>query len=453
MNKIRALIAKPGLDGHDRGAKIVAQALRDAGMEVIYTGLRQTPEMIVEAALQEDVDVIGLSILSGAHLPLFGRVMALLHEQGLEDILVIGGGIIPEQDVPALLDLGVSAIFGPGTPLARSSNLSKTKSAKSDRRVTNTDPQTLAEGVRAGRRRAIARAISWVEGRHAEADTLLSALYPHTGQAHLVGITGAPGTGKSTLANQIARCYRNRQPPATVAVVAVDPSSPFSGGALLGDRIRMSDLTGDPGVFVRSMATRGALGGLARATYDAALILDAAGYQVILIETVGAGQDQVEIARTAHTTVVVEAPGMGDDIQAIKSGLMEIADLFCVNKADRQGVEATVRALELALQQRPSTSIPEQGWQIPVHRTIALDGTGVSELVAQIDAHRSYLQGERWKQKELARAQAGLESRLVEILLERFLAQLGPEEWQAWVARVASRHVTPHEALKELLAR
>ena len=317
--------------------------------------------------------------------------------------------------------------------------------------MSQIDAHALAEQVRAGRRRAVARAISWVEGPHPQADALLSALYPHTGRAHIVGITGAPGTGKSTLTNQIARCYRDLR--TKVGVIAVDPSSPFSGGALLGDRIRMADLSGDPGVFVRSMATRGALGGLSRATYDAALILDAAAYQVILIETVGAGQDQIEIARTAHTTVVVEAPGMGDDIQAIKSGLMEIADLFCVNKADRQGVEATVRALELALQQRPSTSNPEHVWQIPVHRTIALDGTGVSELVAQIDAHRGYLLGEqRWQHKELARAQAGLESRLVEILLQRFLAHLGPDEWQAWVARVASRQVTPHEALLRLLA-
>ena len=213
----------------------------------------------------------------------------------------------------------------------------------------------------------------------------------------------------------------------------------------------MSDLAGDPGVFVRSMATRGALGGLSRATYDATLVLDAAGYPVILIETVGAGQDQVEIARTAHTTVVVEAPGMGDDIQAIKSGLMEIADLFCVNKADRPGVEAAVRALELALQQCTDAPNSDQAWQIPVHRTIALDGTGVPELVAQIDAHREHLQGERWTQKELARAQAGLESRLVQALLERFWADLGPDEWQAWVARVASRQVTPHQALRQLV--
>jgi LAO/AO transport system kinase len=326
--------------------------------------------------------------------------------------------------------------------------------------VTRTDPpafdqdvRALAEGVLENRRRAIARAISWVEGQHLQADSLLSALYPHTGQAHIVGITGAPGTGKSTLTNQVARCYRRQD--TSVAVIAVDPTSPSTGGALLGDRIRMSDLSGDPGVFIRSMATRGALGGLARATYDAALILDAAGYRVILIETVGAGQDQVEIARTAHTTVVVEAPGMGDDIQAIKSGLMEIADLFCVNKADRQGVEATARALELALQQR-STCVEaheERTWQIPVHKTIALDGTGVPELVAQIEAHKSYLHGARWRHKEFDRAQASLESRLVQALLERFLAELGTDEWQAWVARVASRQVTPHEALQELLAR
>lgn len=321
-----------------------------------------------------------------------------------------------------------------------------------------TDAHALAEQVRAGRRRAIARAISWVEEPHPYADVLISALYPHTGQAHIVGITGAPGAGKSTLTNQIARCYRRRD--VSVGVIAVDPSSPFSGGAILGDRIRMPDLVGDPGVFVRSMATRGAPGGLARATCDAALVLDAAGCSIILIETVGAGQDQVEISRTAHTTVVVEAPGMGDDIQAIKSGLMEIADLFCVNKADRPGADATVHALELALQQRPGANKThdlasphaQDLWQIPVQRTIALDGTGVSELVAQIDAHQRSLSGERWRNKELARAQASLESRLVQALLDRFLARLAPNEWQDWVSRVASRQVTPHQAVNELLS-
>jgi LAO/AO transport system kinase len=275
----------------------------------------------------------------------------------------------------------------------------------------------------------------------------------------LVGITGAPGTGKSTLVNQIALCYRRRH--TRTAVIAVDPTSPLSGGALLGDRIRMPELTGDPGVFVRSMATRGATGGIAQATYDAALVLDAAGYPVILIETVGAGQDQVEIASTAHTTVVVEAPGLGDDIQAIKSGLMEVADLFCVNKADRPGAEATARALELALEQRPlaaglrpsGAGVKAGAWRIPVLMTVALDGTGVGELVRQIDAHRAYLGREdRWRDKECARAEASLESRLRQALLAQFLTQLGADEWTTWVERIASRQTTPHEALQQLLA-
>jgi LAO/AO transport system kinase len=189
----------------------------------------------------------------------------------------------------------------------------------------------LVQGVLRGDRLSIACAISLVEEQRPPVRALLDALYPHAGQAHLVGITGSPGTGKSTLVNQLARAYRQRQ--VRVGVIAIDPTSPFSGGALLGDRIRMRDLAGDPGVFIRSMATRGASGGLATTTSDTVQILDAAGYKVILIETVGVGQDEVAIARTAHTVVVVEAPGLGDDIQALKAGLMEIADIFVINKA------------------------------------------------------------------------------------------------------------------------
>jgi len=222
---------------------------------------------------------------------------------------------------------------------------------------------SLVDQLLAGNRRALARIISQVEDDGPEAHALLAALYPHTGRAHVIGITGAPGTGKSTLVNALARVYRAQGQ--TVGIVAVDPTSPFSGGALLGDRVRMRDLAGDPGIFIRSMATRGSLGGLARTTADVILVLDAAGFDRILVETVGVGQAEVEIASAAHTTVVVEAPGMGDEVQAIKAGVLEIADIFVVNKADRAGADHVVMALQMmqglapsgAGHHRPSTAL------------------------------------------------------------------------------------------------
>ena len=209
--------------------------------------------------------------------------------------------------------------------------------------VQSTD--SLAPQLLAGNRRALARTISLVEDGGPEARALLAALYPHTGRGHVIGITGAPGTGKSTLVNALAKAYR--QQGRTVGIIAVDPTSPFSGGALLGDRVRMRDLAGDPGVFIRSMATRWSLGGLARTTADVIAVLDAAGFDRILVETVGVGQAEVDIAGAAHTTIVVEAPGMGDEVQAIKAGVLEIADLFAVNKADREGADHTVMALQM----------------------------------------------------------------------------------------------------------
>src|SRR5512142_282437 len=206
---------------------------------------------------------------------------------------------------------------------------------------------TLTEFVLNGDRLALARLLTQVENFTPDGRVALEALFPHSGKAHLVGVTGAPGTGKSSLVNRLAVFFRSQNE--RVAVVAVDPSSPFSGGAVLGDRIRMRDLSGDPGVFIRSMATRGNLGGLATTTSDVVRVLDAAGFDLILIETVGAGQSEVDIARTAHTTLVIEAPGLGDDVQAIKAGILEIADILVINKADRPGVENTARALRAML--------------------------------------------------------------------------------------------------------
>ncbi|MGE5123568.1 MAG: methylmalonyl Co-A mutase-associated GTPase MeaB, partial [Acidobacteriaceae bacterium] len=290
--------------------------------------------------------------------------------------------------------------------------------------MTGTD---LADKVMAGDRLALARTLSQVENNTPEGIAALNDLFPRTGKAHLVGVTGASGTGKSSLVNQLAHYYRQdagqsassqAETPRRVAVVAVDPTSPFTGGAILGDRIRMRDLAGDQGGFIRSMATRGSLGGLAAATGAVVQVLDAAGFALILIETVGAGQSEVDIARLAHTTIVVEAPGLGDDIQAIKAGILEIADVLVVNKADLPGVENTERALRGSLSLANSNRQPGQSirrvvhhgqamaltepepevdtsppvWVPPILRTNALDGTGVPELAQAIASHRAYLE-------------------------------------------------------------
>ena len=304
--KIRVLIAKPGLDGHDRGAKIIAQALRDAGMEMIYTGLRQTPEMIAAAALQEDVAVVGISILSGAHMALVPRVIDLLRKNGQEDVLSVRRRDYPRRRYPAV---------------ERSRCLRGVWSGHSDRSGGQGYPPGGAG--RGDRLRWIWLSAFWqasgwrwrglltqVENDTPAGREAWTGCFTHSGNAHLVGITGAPGTGKSSLANRLALALRAKTG-GRVAVLAVDPTSPFSGGALLGDRLRMKDAAADPNIFIRSMASRGALGGLARTTAAAAQVLDAAGFAWVLIETVGAGQSEVDVARLAHTVIVVDAPGIG----------------------------------------------------------------------------------------------------------------------------------------------
>ncbi len=245
----------------------------------------------------------------------------------------------------------------------------------------------LFERVLAGEARAVARAISTVEDGAGGASELMKAIFPHTGRGLVVGITGSPGAGKSTLVDKLASLYRSRGE--RVGIVAVDPSSPFSGGAILGDRIRMQTLGLDPGVFIRSMATRGNLGGLARATVDAVAILDAAGYEKIIVETVGVGQDEVEIVKTADVSVVVLVPGMGDDIQAIKAGIMEIGDVFVINKADREGVLRTEKELEalLSLAHRPDM------WMPPIVKTVATENKGLEALAAAVESYREFQKG------------------------------------------------------------
>ncbi len=330
--------------------------------------------------------------------------------------------------------------------------------------------EDLVNSVLAGDRRAIARLITFIENDGAQAHGMLAALFPHTGRAHIIGITGAPGTGKSTLVNELAKAYRRCDATPRVGIIAVDPTSPFSGGALLGDRIRMRDLAGDPGIFIRSMATRGSLGGLARATSDTIKVLDAAGYGVVLVETVGAGQSEVDIAKATHTTVVVEAPGLGDDVQAIKAGILEIADVFAVNKADREGIEHTVMALEMmldlnhasqptlhhgVLMQAKSPARPADeaaAWRPPICKTVATRGEGVPALLEAIQAHRTHLQKtQALTLRERSRVEEELHHILGHLLMRRLVARASPDEWARLVDRIVARELDPYSAAEALL--
>jgi LAO/AO transport system kinase len=294
---------------------------------------------------------------------------------------------------------------------------------------------TIIERLVAGDVRAVARAISKVEDGTPDAAELMGAVFPRTGRGTVIGITGAPGAGKSSLVDKLALAYR--QQGERVGIVCVDPSSPFSGGAILGDRIRMQTLGLDSGVFIRSMATRGNLGGLARATVDAVAILDAAGYGKIIVETVGVGQDEVEIVKTADVSVVVLVPGMGDDIQAIKAGIMEIGDIFVINKADREGVLRTEKELEALL----SLAMRPDAWQPPIIKTVAIESKGITDLVKAIESYREFQQR---TEANLERRHAIARWRILELLRERLLAQtLNADSTSERLDALRSRRQTP----------
>lgn len=322
--------------------------------------------------------------------------------------------------------------------------------------MTNPTLQSLVERIVGGDRRLAAQLMRDVDDGFAELRPVLAELYAHTGRAHIVGVTGNPGAGKSTLVDQLIRAYRAAGQ--RVGVVAVDPSSPFSGGAILGDRIRMQAHATDPQVFIRSVATRGHLGGLSRSTDDIVNILDAMGCDIVLVETVGVGQDEVDIIRTAHTAVVVLVPGLGDEVQALKAGILEIADLFAVNKADREGAERTVSEIETMLALRDTGSAGADAsptWQPPVLKVIATSGHGVAALVEQIAAHRAQLtSGSELGLRLAHRAREVFVRLLHDELWRRGVAAAGRvPEVDAAVARIVARQSDPYREAALLCAR
>jgi LAO/AO transport system kinase len=306
--------------------------------------------------------------------------------------------------------------------------------------------EELVQGVLAGDRRSIARAITIIENNAAEAPKLVAQIYSHTGKAHIIGLTGPGGSGKSTLIEKIVREYRHKGK--TVGVVAVDPTSPFTGGAFLGDRIRMQELSTDQGVFIRSMATRNYLGGIAKATKDAAKILDAAGKDIIIVETVGAGQSEVEIIKVAQTVVVIHAPGLGDEIQAIKAGLMEIADIFVVNKADRENADKAVMDIQSILQ----LNNKGEAWKTPILKTVALTGEGVPQLIEKLEEHRRFLEKEIERRKSLLRAESELVEAMKEKVVIAIIEELKKEgRFEEVLQKILKREIDPASAAEKLL--
>jgi LAO/AO transport system kinase len=330
----------------------------------------------------------------------------------------------------------------------------------------------LVEQLLSGNRRALARLLTAVENEAEGRGEALAALFPHTGRAWVIGVTGAPGTGKSTLVTALTKAYRATGK--TIAILAVDPTSPFSGGAILGDRIRMRDLSGDSGVFIRSMATRGSLGGLSRATRSAIRVMDAAGFDIIMVETVGAGQSEVDIALAAKTTLVVNAPGMGDDVQAIKAGILEIADVLVVNKADRPGAKNTVRSLKTMLElghpgsrnqivahhgqllrvESNGVNEDETLWIPPIIETVASEEKGIGDLVEAIDRHRQYLATDG-ALVNLERQQIEIElyDRLRDALIRQLLQKIPGNVFADVIGRIQAREIDPESAVQAVLAR
>lgn len=366
----RIILAKVGLDGHDRGVKVLARSFRDAGMEVIYTGLWQTPAGTIKAAIEEDVDVLGVSFHSAAHMTLVPLIMRELQEHGRGDIPVVIGGIIPHEDVPAMRAAGVAEVFETESSLesiiTRINELSAQRREARAQGWKNGDLDRWLKELDSGNHSALGRVLTWVESG-AEPNELARRLPSTKSNTIVVGVTGSPGVGKSTLIGRLMKeiCSRGKH----VSTIAVDPASPVTQGALLGDRARMTISASHPRVFLRSSASRGQLGGLAPMTGDMIQAIKAARTDVLIVETVGAGQNDVTVRQWASPVVLLLMPGAGDDLQLEKAGITEVAEVFVINKADLPGADRLERQIVETL-----------GAQRPVVRTIASHGDGIREL-------------------------------------------------------------------------
>ena len=463
---IKVLIAKPGLDGHDRGAKVLARGLRDEGFEVVYTGLRQTPEMVVNAALQEDVDVVGLSILSGAHMTLVPRITALMRERGLDDILVTVGGIIPDDDIGPLARGGRRrACSGPGRRSARSRRSSARTPGRGTRaRVgeATLDPiaraTELAESAVRGDRRALARLLTAVENRTPVAEAAMRRLYPRAGRAHTVGITGPPGAGKSTLVAALIGELRAAAGPSPSSRSIPRRRSPAARCWATASGCRPTPRT------PTSSSARWPRGATPAVSHPRAAprprCSTRSGSTSVLVETVGTGQSEVEVAAAADTTVVLEAPEMGDEVQAIKAGLLEVADIVVVNKADRPGAQRTAAQLRAMLvaapaaaaadgssPQRPRPKRPE------VLLATATTGDGIPELLAVLDRRRSAPDDGSRQAARLARAEAQVWAIVGDRLRARLLAEGDGSGTRELLAAVAEHRLDPFSAADELIGR
>jgi len=367
MNSVhpRILLAKIGLDGHDRGVKVLARSFRDAGMEVIYTGLWQTCEATMYAAMQEDVDVVGISLLSAAHLTVMPEILRIRRDLGVEDIPVVLGGIVPEADHPKLRDMGVAAVFNPGSPLDK---IIETMRSLSSQRRHAPHGEILA-GYKRREMRSLARLISVVQSGQN-----LNGWSPPPGTARLIGVTGAPGVGKSSFIARLGKLLRARGK--RVAVVAVDPSSPLTGGALLGDRLRMMSGVPDAEFFIRSLSSGDAQGGIAPHCREITAAISGFGFDYLLVETVGAGQADVAIRELCDRIVLLLMPDSGDSVQFSKAGIMEIASCFVINKCDLAGADATEAQLISAV-----------GDKRPIFKASTIRDQGVDAVADWIAAH------------------------------------------------------------------
>jgi len=350
----RVLLAKIGLDGHDRGVKVLARSFRDAGIEVIYTGLWQTCEATMHAALQEDVDVVGVSLLSAAHMTVMPEILRIRRDLGVEHIPVVLGGIVPEADQPKMKEIGVAAVFNPGSPLDKIIEKMRELSAQHD--APRLDE--VKAGYAKGDTRCLAKLLTAVQRGES-----LDGWTPPKGRAQVIGVTGSPGVGKSSFIARLGKILRERGK--KVAVIAIDPSSPVTGGALLGDRLRMMTGSPDASFFVRSLASGDVAGGLAPHCKEVIDVVNGFGFDYILVETVGAGQADVAVRSVVDRTILLLMPDSGDAIQFSKAGIMEIATCFVLNKCDLAGADATEAQLVSAI-----------GKDRPLHRVSAVRGEG-----------------------------------------------------------------------------